>query len=300
MSRRQRSTFVAILLLLALQSQAEAPAGAAAAPERLSGSLDMVLLLDKSLSMAPFYDQVKAYVAGEVLGAILAPGDRLVIELVYGKVRRLYAGTISSEADKAAAIRAVRAVVADGPFTDLGAALDAAARDVDELGSPERPKYVLLVTDERQEAPAGSPYASPDYKLRHPSLEYVKRVDLGKFRTISVGLQVGAKIASMAPAVVRFLSEPPPERGAGSAAAGSGSGTAAGSASGAGGAASGARGGAGDGGPGSGGSAAASRGGSPGLPLYAAALGLVALAVLCIVLVQSRKRQKEKEPRGEA
>ena len=32
-------------------------------------------------------------------------------------------------------------------FTDLGAALDASKRDLEQLGDPERPKYVLLLTD---------------------------------------------------------------------------------------------------------------------------------------------------------
>ena len=69
------------------------------------GSLDMILLLDKSLSMAPFFGKVKEYAAGEVLGPILIPGDRLVVELVYGKVQRLISVRIGSEDDKAKAIR---------------------------------------------------------------------------------------------------------------------------------------------------------------------------------------------------
>jgi hypothetical protein len=169
----------------------------------------MVLLFDKSLSMAPFFGEAKSYVAGEVLGPILIPGDRLVIELVYGKVERLWSGTIETEADKAAAIRKIRTVVADGRFTDLGAALDAAKRDIDELGMPDRPKYVLLVTDEKQEAPPGSPYKANDNKLRHPFLDYVKKKDLGKFRAITVGIGVEAKVEAAAPQVMKFLSEPP-------------------------------------------------------------------------------------------
>ncbi len=158
--------------------------------------------------------EAKEYAAGQVLGPILVPGDRLIIELVYGKVERLVSMDIASEADKARAIRSIRAVKADGRFTDLGKALDAAKRDLDELGRPERPKYVLMITDERQEAPAGSPYQSTDYTLRHPSLEYVKKVDLGKFRAITVGLQVGDKVAQAAPEMMKLLLEPPVRDGA--------------------------------------------------------------------------------------
>jgi Mg-chelatase subunit ChlD len=224
--RPQRLAFLALLPLLAIQafsaqSGAPAPASQTKASEEREGALDMIILLDKSLSMAPFFDQAKAYAAGNLIGSILVPGDRLIVEAVYGKVDRLITTTIATEADKAKAVRAIRAVVANGRFTDLGAALDKAKRDLDELGKPERPKYVVLLSDERQEAPKGSPYQAPDYKLKHPSLEYVKKVDLGKFRAITVGLQVGSKVSETAPVVMQLLLDPPLRAGqAGSSAAG--------------------------------------------------------------------------------
>ncbi|HET7838514.1 MAG TPA: vWA domain-containing protein [Rectinemataceae bacterium] len=204
-----------LLAVLALSPSFPQAAGPGTKVDPRSGDLDMVLLLDKSLSMAPFFAEAKSYVAGDVLGPILMPGDRLVIELVYGKVERLWSGTIESEADKAAAIRRIRAVVADGAYTDLGAGLDAAKRDVDELGRPERPKYVLLVTDERQEAPPGSAYPAADYRLKHPYLEYVKKRDLGRFRAITVGIGVGAKVEAAASQVMKYLAEPPARGGFG-------------------------------------------------------------------------------------
>jgi hypothetical protein len=246
-----------------------------AAKELRSGSLDVVLLLDKSLSMAPFFEEAKAYAAGSVLGPILVPGDRLIVEAVYGRVDRLVTASIASEEDKAKAIRAIRSVKANGRFTDLGSALDAAKRDLDELGSPERPKYVLLITDERQEAPKGSPYQAKDYKLKHPSLEYVKRVDLGKFRAITVGLQVGKKVDATAPTVMQLLLEPP-VRSAGAASPGSAAALA------------------GAGGASAGGSTPSERA-LPAWLLYAAAGVLAAaLAGLAIVLVVLRRKQREK------
>jgi len=164
--------------------------------------------------MESYFMEAKEYVAGQVLGPILVPGDRLIVELVYGKIERLLSMDVASEADKAKAIRAIRGVAADGRFTDLGRALDAAKRDLDELGRPERPKYVLMITDERQEAPSGSPYQSTDFTLSHPSLEYVKKIDLGNFRAVTVGLQVGDKVAQAAPEVMKLLLEPPVRDGA--------------------------------------------------------------------------------------
>lgn len=194
-------------------AQTAAPPAQASSQEARPGSLDVILLLDKSLSMEGYFHKAKEFAAGQVIGPILIPGDRLIVELVYGKVERLIRLDISSEADKAKVIRAIREVKADGRFTDLGKALDAAQRDLEELGQPERPKYVLMITDERQEAPPGSPYQSTDYTLRHPSLEYVKKVDLGEFRAITVGLQVRDKVSQTAAEVMKLLLEPPANRG---------------------------------------------------------------------------------------
>lgn len=230
--------------------------------------------------MAPFFDEAKSYAAGNVLGAILIPGDRLIVETVYGKVDRLITATISSEEDKAKAIRVLGAVKADGRFTDLGAALDAAKRDLDELGQPERPKYVLLITDERQEAPKGSPYQAIDYKLKHPSLAYVKRVDLGKFRAITVGLQVAAKVDAATPGVMQLLMDPP-VRDLGAV------GVVAGTVTGKGGAAA------------TGGGSTDAERALPAWLLYgAAALLFVALVgvVILLLLLKRKKKSEEKKP----
>jgi len=313
-SRLQRFALLAPFILLSAWIPAATEAipsttiGAAGntqvSDERLSGSLDLVLLLDKSLSMAPFFDEVKSYAAGEVLGPILVPGDRLIVELVFGKVQRLYSGSIGSERDKATAIRSLREVEADGAFTDLGLALDAAARDIEELGEAERPKYVLLITDERQEAPAGSPYQSPDYRLRHPFLEYVKRVDLGRFRAVTIGLQVKAKVESARMSVLSMLSEPPESRGSASFAS---SETAAaeadihrvGPSGGADGPSS------ADAAVSSQPEAAHARGGQDGgtsrtLAIVGAAIGSLALAAALVVPLVLRSRRKDEKQKGES
>jgi hypothetical protein len=268
-----------LILLLAFASAFSTIQAQSTTQETRVGSLDVVLLLDKSLSMAPYFSEAKEYAAGQVIGSILVPGDRLIVELVYGKVERLVSMDISSEADKAKAVRAIRAVKADGRFTDLGNALDAAKRDLDELGKPERPKYVLLVSDERQEAPTGSPYQAKDYKLKHPSLEYVKKIDLGKFRAIIVGLQVKDKVAQTAPEVMKLLLEPPVRDGSGIARASTAGGSAAAAVSSA-----------------APGSSAAARAAMTAIPAWAlmGAAGLLALAVIGVVLALLLARKNKK------
>jgi len=203
-----------IALLLALAAFIALPGGASAQGEVREASLDVILLVDKSLSMVDAIGGVKKYLAGEVVGPLLLPGDRLIIEVFYGKIERLFAGTIRGEEDKAKAIRSLNGLVADGRFTDIGAVLDRAEADLAELGEAGRPKYVLLLTDERQEAPYGTKYYAPDYKLRHSALEYVRKVDLGPFRAITVGFGVGAKVEAAAPGVMKLLVELPRRDGA--------------------------------------------------------------------------------------
>jgi von Willebrand factor type A domain len=293
-NRTKRLALLACIAILSLRAMAQAAStnvstnvpAANAAGEQRPGALDVVLLLDKSLSMAPFFNEVKEYAAGKVLGPILVPGDRLVVELVYGKVERLISMTIATEDDKAKAIRALRGVKADGRYTDLGAALDAAKRDLDELGQPDRPKYVLLISDERQEAPKGSPYQASDYKLKHPSLEYVKRVDLGKFRAITVGLQVGAKVEQTAPTVMELLMDPPVRNGAFGEDIGQGSGQTPASA--------------GQAGPGGPAAATSLERALPAWLLYGAAgLLVLALAGFIAVFLVSRKKKKEEVAQAE-
>lgn len=201
MRRGCSSIFLALFLLMA--------GFPILADEGRAGNIDVVLLVDKSLSMADAEGDVKRYVAAKIIGPVIMPGDRLIIETFYGKIDRLYSGTVRTEEDKAAIVRSLNGIRPDGRFTDIGAALDRAKADLEELGSPERSKYVLLLTDERQEAPAGTKYYAPDYRLSHPALQFIDRKDLGSFRAIAVGFDVGSRIEASAPKVMRLLSEPP-------------------------------------------------------------------------------------------
>lgn len=177
--------------------------------ETRSANIDFVILVDTSLSMADAIGEARQYAAGDVVGRLVEQGDWVTIVRFYGKSDIVWKGDVTGQQDIAAMVRSLNALEADGRYTDIGSALDSMDALILERGHPERPKYILLITDERQEAPEGSTYYSPDYTVRHPLLEYVKRLDKGSFRVITIGYGLAAKVEGEARSLMTTLSEPP-------------------------------------------------------------------------------------------
>lgn len=177
--------------------------------ETRSTRIDFVLFVDTSLSMVDAMEEAKEYVAGELVGRLVEPGDWVSVYKFYGASERIWQGDIAGETEVADIVRSLKGLEADGRFTDIGSALDTMERVLDERGLPERPKYVLLITDERQEAPRESRYYASDYTARHPLLEYVKREDKGAFRVITIGYGISARVELEARTLLTTLTEPP-------------------------------------------------------------------------------------------
>lgn len=249
-----------------------------------STSVDFVLLIDTSLSMERAIAPASRYAAGEIIGRLVEPGDWVSVIKFYGRTESVWQGDVKTQADIASIVRSLQGLKADGRFTDIGSALDAMERLIRERAHPERPKYILLITDERQEAPAGTTYYSPDYTVHHPLLEYVKRVDMGSFRVITIGYGLAAKISGDAQSLMTILSEPPDRRLnplAGSSAGPQPAGSAA------------------PGGPITGGPATATATrdalsplAGPGLVLIIAAIAGIVLIIVMLLLFRSRKRKE--------
>ncbi|TFG83737.1 MAG: VWA domain-containing protein [Spirochaetales bacterium] len=244
-------------------------------------AIDFFVLLDTSLSMQVAMPAAKEFVAGEIVGRLMAPGDWAMVMSFYGERKILWKGDITAEADTATLVRSLGSLEADGKFTDIGAALDALDALVLERGHPERPKYLLLVTDERQEAPKGTRYYSADYTMHHTLLQYVKKVDMGSFRIITIGYGLSGRIEDEARSLMLTLAEAPDRPGVLLPGATGGSSDSA-----------------------SDGSqretGASSRATFPAWLLYGlVALGLIALAIFAAALARSRKREdKDKGKRN--
>jgi len=251
-----------------------------------STSVDFVVLIDTSLSMDHAIVEARRYAAGEIIGRLVEPGDWVSVIKFYGKTEQVWQGDVTSQADIASIVRSLQALKANGRFTDIGSALDAMERLIRERAHPERPKYILLITDERQEAPAGTTYYSADYTVHHPMLEYVKRVDMGSFRVITIGYGLASKIAGDAQTLMTILSEPPARRQgalAGSATGSESTASSSGSTSG-----SGAANGYASGAEGERNAAA-----GPGLMLIAAAVAGILVIVVILILLRNRKRKDD-------
>ncbi|NLJ46828.1 MAG: VWA domain-containing protein [Treponema sp.] len=253
--------------------------------------VDFIFLVDRSLSMKPVLEEVKHYLAGDVIGPLVLPGDSATLLAFYGKVERVWQGRIGTEADKAALIRSLNRLVPDGRYTDIGRALDFLDPVLSELDAADRLKYILLLTDERQEAPPDSRYQSKDYSISHRYLTYVNRRDFGSFRAITIGLGLDDRISATAEALASFLRNPPDRtdkplpgaQGPGSQGTGTVSGPGAGASPGTGAVS----------GPGS-----AESGSVASFPWILAGLGAGVAGLLAVVLVlRSRTRAEEKEKR---
>lgn len=201
----KKSSLLLLIVLLAISFTLPAEEG----PQ-----VDFIFLVDTSLSMAPAIGDLKQYLAGGIVGPFVQPGDWVAVLAFYGKTNLIWEGEIRTEADKAALIRSLHALEATGRFTDIGAALDAMTQLVTQRNKPDIPKYILLLTDEVQEAPPGSAYQSDDFTIHHELLEYVRRVDRGSFLAITVGYGLASRIESNLATLMRTLNEPPvrPER----------------------------------------------------------------------------------------
>lgn len=158
-------------------------------------TLDFIVLLDKSLSMDDKIDGVKDFFRREILGNQLKTGDSLVLIAFYGRQEILVDLKISGPADRATVERHLSALKADGPYTDIGSAID---RTVDYVKTHPRRgdrQHFILLTDGIQESPPGSPYQGPKGYISHPFLDNAKTLARSgwKIQILGIGSDTAAE-----------------------------------------------------------------------------------------------------------
>ncbi len=174
-------------------------------------NIDVYLVLDKSLSMVEEIDSVKDYVSEKIIREILIPGDRFTLILFYGKAVVAYSGTVGSGGGKDLLLKKVASIKADGHFTDIGNALDMLKKVLAESEPSSRMKYLLLITDGKQEAPPESKYYSPDHTFNHEFLKNVKVIQKEGWKIEILGIGVESAARELAEKLSGTYREVPPD-----------------------------------------------------------------------------------------
>jgi hypothetical protein len=198
--------FLVLALLLAVAGVAGISADVRTEP------IDVIVALDKSLSMVDKIGAVEEYVNTYIIDQLLIPGDYFLVVAFYGKTEIPVAMRITGEADKQRAKQAISRLVGDGRFTDIGNALDVLGTELAKLPDQNRRKHLLLITDGIQEAPPASRYYSRDGKFTHEFLENTKTIQKKgwKIEILGIGTHAGAsELAESLAAGYTELSEAP-------------------------------------------------------------------------------------------
>jgi Mg-chelatase subunit ChlD len=159
------------------------------------GNIDVIIALDKSLSMENKIGGVTQWVNSSIIDQLLIPGDTLIVVAFYGKADVIISQTVKDDADKKALQGIIAQIRGNGRFTDIGNALDVLKAQMVARQADGREKYILLLTDGIQEAPPGSKYFSKDGKFNHEFLANTKTIqEKGwKIMILGIGTDTAAK-----------------------------------------------------------------------------------------------------------
>ncbi len=174
----KKAIFISFLLILSFSS--------IFADERTE-NIDIYLVLDKSLSMVEEINSVKQYVIENIIDKIVIMGDYFLLIPFYGTTDNTFNDYINSNQKLEELRNDVLNLKADGRFTDIGNALDKLGENIKPTNKSNR-KYMLLITDGKQEAPKNSPYYSPDGTFNHKFLENTKEIQKKGWKIVVLGI----------------------------------------------------------------------------------------------------------------
>jgi hypothetical protein len=158
-------------------------------------NIDIIIALDKSLSMENKVGAVKAWVNSFIVDQLIIPGDFLTVVAFYGKTDTIISQAIKNDADRKSVKAIISQVRGNGRFTDIGNALDAVKTQLADKEKDGREKYVLLLTDGIQEAPPTSKYYSKSGVFNHEFLANTKTIQQKgwKVMILGIGIDTAAK-----------------------------------------------------------------------------------------------------------
>ncbi len=151
-------------------------------------NIDVIIALDRSLSMEHKIGAVRDWVNSYLIDQVIIPGDYLIVVAFYGKADVIISQEIKGDADRAVAKKVISQIRGNGRFTDIGNALDVLKAQIAQRENDGRDKYVLLLTDGIQEAPPASKYYSKDGKFNHEFLANTKTIQQKGWKVMILGI----------------------------------------------------------------------------------------------------------------
>jgi hypothetical protein len=133
--------------------------------------VDIIVALDKSLSMVEEIRSVKEYVSKYIVDQYLQENDYFLLVSFFGATEIIVSTYVKGENHKVEIKEQVTSLGATGFYTDIGNALDRLKEEVDRMANDNRKKTLLLITDGEHNPIPGSRYDTPDRSLSH---EYLK------------------------------------------------------------------------------------------------------------------------------
>jgi len=150
--------------------------------------IDIIVALDKSLSMEEEIEAVKAYVNTRIVDDLLQNGDFFLVISFFGKAPVAISDFIKGPDHKEEIKKRINALHADGEWTDIGNALDKLKEEVQKLSGRKRRKTLLLITDGKHDPPPESKYFSKDGTVSHEYLEVTSETQKEGWKIIVLGL----------------------------------------------------------------------------------------------------------------
>jgi Mg-chelatase subunit ChlD len=150
--------------------------------------IDIIVALDKSLSMEEEIEAVKEYVNTRIVDDLLQNGDFFLVLSFFGKAPVAISDFIKGQEHKEQIKQRINGLNADGDWTDIGNALDKLKEEVQKRSGRKRRKTLLLITDGKHEPPPGSKYFSKDGTVSHEYLEVTSETQKEGWKIIVLGL----------------------------------------------------------------------------------------------------------------
>ena len=154
--------------------------------------VDIFLMIDKSLSMDEpgKFDSLQKWVLDELIEQMIIPGDWVTIYQFYEKPEHILTTTVEDATSLRKIYNTVKAIKADGHYTDIGAALDTVQAALDARGSNGRFKVLLLLSDLVQDAPWTSKYRGKQASFKSPLLVEARTVKHDNWYEITLDMDI--------------------------------------------------------------------------------------------------------------